>query len=29
MNPSSDVRMIDVYPDTDFAGMYGHEEQKR
>ncbi len=26
MNPSSDVCKIDVYPDTDFAGMYGHEE---
>jgi len=26
MNPSSDVCKIDAYPDTDFAGMYGHEE---
>jgi len=25
MNPSSDVHMIDTYPDADFAGMYGHE----
>jgi hypothetical protein len=26
MNPSSNVCKIDAYPDTDFAGMYGHEE---
>jgi len=26
MNPSSNVRKIDTYPDADFAGMYGHEE---
>jgi hypothetical protein len=26
MNPSSHVCKIDAYPDTDFSGMYGHEE---
>ncbi len=26
MNPSSHVCKIDAYPDTDFAGMHGHEE---
>jgi hypothetical protein len=26
MNPSSNVCKIDTYPDTDFAGMYGHED---
>ncbi len=26
MNSSSDVCKIDVYPDADVAGMYGHEE---
>jgi hypothetical protein len=26
MSPSSNVCKIDVYLDTDFAGMYGHEE---
>jgi len=26
MNSSSNVCKIDAYPDTDFAGMYGHEE---
>ena len=26
MNPSSNVRKIDTYPDADFAGMYGHEK---
>jgi len=26
MNPSSDACKIDAYPDTDFAGIYGHEE---
>ena len=26
MNPSSDVCKIDAYPDADFAGMYGHED---
>ena len=25
MNPNSDVRKFDCYPDADFAGMYGHE----
>jgi hypothetical protein len=27
MNLSSDVCKIDAYPDADFAGMYGHEDQ--
>ncbi len=26
MNPSSNVCKIDAYPDADFAGMYGHED---
>ncbi len=26
MNPSSDVCKIEAYPDSDFAGMYGHGE---
>ena len=26
MNPTSDTLKIDCYPDADFAGMYGHEE---
>jgi hypothetical protein len=26
MNPSSNVCKIDAYPDTDFAGMFGHED---
>jgi hypothetical protein len=26
MKPSSNVCKIDVYPDADFVGMYGHEE---
>ena len=26
MDPSSDVCKIDAYPDTDFAGMFGHED---
>ena len=25
LNPSSDVCMLDCYPDAYFAGMYGHE----
>ena len=26
MNRSSDVSKLDAYPDTDFAGMYGHKD---
>ncbi len=26
MNPSTDICKIDAYPNTDFAGMYGHEK---
>ena len=26
LNPSGDVLKIDNYPDADFAGMYGYEE---
>ena len=26
LNPASDTLNIDAYPDADFAGMYGHEE---
>ncbi len=26
MDPSSNVCKIDAYPDSDFAGMFGHED---
>ena len=26
MNPLTDICKIDVYPDADFAGMYGHKK---
>jgi hypothetical protein len=26
MNPSTDMCIIDAYPDADFAGMYGHKK---